>query len=82
METKVSVVRERMAAGDWPKAIALAAKFPRLGEHRDAITRAHMAITNPAFVRGIRKDPDALIEAGKAALIDRYSAPRATACAE
>lgn len=74
METKLSILKRHMEAGDWTRALALAAKFPRLGEHRNAILDGHLAATNPAFCRGIKKDPAALIEAGKAALSSRYSA--------
>ena len=63
-----------MAAGDWRRAVAFAARFPQLGEHRGAILDAQLAYTNPAFARGVRKDPDALIAAGIAALQARYSA--------
>ncbi len=73
MKTKISALREYMDSGDWQKAISLAAKFPRLGAHRAAILDAQMAITNPEFCRGIRKDPAALIEAGKLALIAAYT---------
>ena len=72
METKLSILKAHMAAGEWPKAISLASKFPRLGAERGAILDAQLAITNPNFVRGIKRDPHALIEAGKAALIARY----------
>lgn len=73
MKTKISELREYMDKGDWTRAIALAARFPRLGEHRGAILDAQMAITSPAFCRGIKKDPAALIEAGKAALMAAYT---------
>ena len=73
MKTKISTLREYMQAGKWAKAISLAAKFPRLGAHRGAILDAQLAITNPNFCRGIKKDPAALIEAGKQALITAYS---------
>lgn len=72
MDTKLSKLKALMATGDWTKAISLASKFPRLGEHRGAILDAQLAITNPAFCCGIKKDPAALIEAGKAALTARY----------
>lgn len=72
MNTKLSILKSHMAAGEWAKAISLASKFPSLGEHRGAILDAQLAITNPSFARGIRKDPEQLIEAGKAALIVRY----------
>lgn len=74
MEPKITTLRRHMDANDWPKAIALAAKFPRLGAHRNAILDAQMALTNPNFCRGIKKDPQQLIEAGKAALITAYAA--------
>ncbi len=74
METKISILRTHMTKGDWPKAIALAAKFPRLGAHRNAILDAQLALTNPSFIKGIKKDPQQLIEAGKAALIAAYAA--------
>ena len=71
-QRKIDQLRAHMAAGDWQKAISLAAKFPRLGAIRDAVLDAHMAITNPRFTVQIRKDPAALIAAGKAALIAEY----------
>lgn len=72
MQTKLSIVREHMTAGRWREAIRVAAKFPQLGEHKEAIQRAHMAYTNPTFCVGIKKDPAALIDAGIAALQARY----------
>lgn len=73
MEPKIQTLRTHMANGDWPKAIGIASKFPRLGAHRNAILDAQMALTNPSFCKGIKKDPQALIEAGKAALIAAYN---------
>jgi len=61
-----------MAAGDWPAALSLAAKFPRLGEHKTVITRARGAMTNPAFYRQIGHNPERLIAYGIAALKGRY----------
>lgn len=71
-KTKVNVLREHMDAGRWAEAIRIAAKFPQLGDERGAILDAHLAYTNPAFCRGVRKDPDALLAAGIAALQARY----------
>lgn len=68
MTTKLSILQGHMKAGEWKKAIALAAKFPRLGVYRDAILDAHTAIVNPGFTRQLRRDPDADIAAGIAAL--------------
>lgn len=68
MTTKLSILQGHMKAGEWEKAIALAAKFPRLGVHRNAILDAHTAIVNPGFTRQLRRDPEADIAAGIAAL--------------
>lgn len=73
MQTKLSKLKDKVAAGDWNGAILIAAKFQELGEERDAILSAREAILRPAFQRMIKKDPAALIEAGKQALVRRYS---------
>jgi len=70
--TKISILREFMAAGQWREAIKLAASFPRLGDERGAILSARGAFTNPSFYRQIGKDPEALIAAGRDALTRRY----------
>lgn len=71
-QTKLSAVRCAMQAGDWQRAIALAARFPQLGEHRGAILDAHGAYTNPRFALQLGKDLDALKAAGAAALLAKY----------
>jgi hypothetical protein len=73
--TKISQLRDMMDAGEWRKAISMAAKFPRLGAHRAAILDAQLAYTNPRFARQIGKDPEALIAAGQAALRAAYARP-------
>jgi hypothetical protein len=70
--TKLSQVLAALDAGDLRRAISIAARFPDLGAHRAAILDAHIAFTNPGFVRQLRRDPDALIHAGRAALMARY----------
>ena len=70
--SKASIVREHMAAGRWQDAIRIAARFPRLDQHRGAILDAHGAYTNPRFFTQIGKDVDALKDAGRDALIDRF----------
>jgi hypothetical protein len=72
MQTKSASIRDAMAAQDWPLALRLAARLPRLGAHSAAIKRAHECQANPSFYRQIGRDPAALIEAGKAALRDRF----------
>lgn len=69
---KIDILRGHMQAGRWDDAIRLAAKFPRLGEHKVAITRAADAINHPDFHRQLGRDIQQLVEAGKAALIARY----------
>jgi hypothetical protein len=69
---KIDELRAIMAAGDWPRALAFAAKFPRLGEFKRAIERGHQAAARPEFTRAVGRDPDADIAAGIAALRERY----------
>ena len=72
METKLSIVKRHMGAGEWQAAIRIAARFPRLGEHRNAILDAHGAYTNPRFFAQIGKDIEALKASGQRALLDRF----------
>ena len=72
METKLSKLLKLMEQGEWPKALSFAAKFPQLGDHRDAIVRGHEAYVRPDFYRQINRDPDILVKIGIAALVDRY----------
>ena len=69
---KIDTLRALMAAGHWPQALSLAAKFPRLGEHAETISRAHGCAVNPGFYRQLGHDPQACIDAGIAALKARY----------
>lgn len=72
MKTKLSMLKEAARANDWRKAISIAAKFPRLGEIRNAVLDAHMAFTNPRFLVQIGKDVDSTISAGINAIIAAY----------
>lgn len=78
-ESKVSKVREAMAAGRWEEAIRLAARFPRLGAYRAAILDAHTAFTNPRWTAGLGRSVEADIEAGRRALVDAYGRGQASA---
>lgn len=69
---KLDAVRAAMRADDWPLAIRLASKFPRLGDESAPIMRAQEALARPDFQRQLGRDPAELIAAGKAALIRRY----------
>ncbi|WP_175689684.1 hypothetical protein [Burkholderia anthina] len=73
MKTKISIVREHMAAGRWQEAIRIAARFPKLGAERAAILDAHGAYTNPRFFAQIGKDVETLKQAGQRALVLKYS---------
>ena len=69
---KLDAVLAAMAAADWPLAIRLAAKFPRLGAEATDIMRAHEALARPAFQRQLGRCPAELVGAGKQALLRRY----------
>lgn len=73
METKASQLRKMISDGDWHGALRMAARFPRLGEHKEAIQLGWSALTNRSFYKQIGKNPDVLIEAGIAALKQRYT---------
>lgn len=75
---KIDTLRAYMAAGDWQAALRLAASFPVLAPDVKAdIVRGHEAYAHPSWCRGLGKDPQALIEAGKAALVRRYGGDNA-----
>ena len=50
-ETKLSQLRAHMEAGEWEKAIAIAARFPRLGAIRNAVLDAICATCSSLCVR-------------------------------
>lgn len=70
--TKTSIIEGHMAAGDWRNAIRVAARLPRLDKHRCAILDAQGAYENPGFYAQIGKDAATLIDAGAAALRERF----------
>ncbi len=72
METKLAKLKTAMAANDWHAALRIAAKFQRLGEHTEPITRAWAAMTNRAFYQQMGHDVDSLVAAGVDALKARY----------
>lgn len=69
---KIDQLRALMAAADWRGALALAARFHELGDHRDAIKRGHEAYVHPRFYAQLGQDPAALVALGVQALKDRY----------
>lgn len=70
--TKLSQVREHMAADRWPEAIRIAARFPDLGEHRAAILDGHTALTNPRWTTGLGRCIDADVARAQAAMRARW----------
>lgn len=70
--SKTSIIQGHIASGDWRNAIRVAARLPRLDEHRKAILDAQGAYENPRFYTQIGKDPAGLIAAGHAALVERF----------
>lgn len=72
MQTKLSQVKQAFEANDFTKAIRIAAKFHDLGDQRNAILDAHLAITNPRWMVGLGKDIEQSINAGIKALALRY----------
>lgn len=72
MKTKLQALKDYANSGDWQKAIAIAARFPKLGEYRHMILDAHGAYTNPRFLAQLGKDIEKCKEGGKLALIVAY----------
>ncbi len=70
--TKIGLLRAAWAAGDRPGALKIAARFPDLGEHADAIRRAQEAALRPSMYRQMKRDPEAIINAGYEAIAARY----------
>lgn len=65
-------IRIMLRAGAYRGAILMASKFDDLGEQRGRILSAREAYLRPDFQRAIKRDPEALIADGLAALQERY----------
>jgi len=63
---------QHMRNGEWAAALRLAASFPRLGEHRDAIQRGWQATVRPEWSAQMGRDASQDVEAGIEALKARY----------
>ena len=70
--TKLSQIRDALAAGDEITAVRIASKFPRLGDEAAAITRGWMAHTRPDFVRELGRSPTEDFAAAVAAIKSKY----------
>lgn len=77
-QTKLDKLKEMWAAGDYRKALKLAASWPQLGLHKAQITQGWAAAANPNLYRQMQKDPDALYATGLAAVAERYKLTPAT----
>lgn len=73
MIKKIDTLRELMRTNQWHKAIKFAAKFPRLGQHKDRILAASSALLSPYFYISIGKNPEIIIQDGIAALKEKYN---------
>lgn len=69
---KVDILRALINSKQYDKALAMAAKFPRLGKHKDAIVLGHEARVHRDMYKQLGKDPDKLVADGIKALIKKY----------
>lgn len=76
MQTKLAILQGHMAAGDWKAALCLAGSWP---DACDAVRKGREGIMRPDFQRQLGRDPEALVEAGKAALQARFAPGRSGA---
>lgn len=74
MISKQQQILNALEEGDDREALRIAASFPHLGEHKEAITRGWAACTRAEFYRQIGQDPVELIALGVAAVRARYVA--------
>ena len=72
MVTATTKLEALLKQGDFSKALSLAAKFPRLGKHKEQIRLGHEANLHPCFYKQLGKNPDQLVADGIAALKERY----------
>jgi len=72
MERKIDTLRAMMREGLWHDAIRFAAKFPRLGNEKVAITRAKDCIVNPRFYESMGRNIEEEIHLGIIALNNRF----------
>lgn len=72
--TRAEKLHAHVVAGRWREALRLAVKLS-LGDDKVTVERAWEAMSRPDFTRQLGRDPEALIEAGKAVLLRRFSTP-------
>lgn len=72
LPSAINKLREHWAANNYRKALRLAASWPRLGDHKDAIQKGWAAANNPAFYMELGHNPEALFATGLRAVAERY----------
>lgn len=72
MQSALTKLKKLWAAGEYRKALKLAASWPKLGKHTDRIIAGWAATGNPDFYRQLGKDPDELYRLGVDAVAERY----------
>jgi hypothetical protein len=70
--TKLSQVKAFLESGDTTSALRMAAKFPRLGDHKERITRAWAAHSNPETYAAMGWDVAAVVADGIVAIRERF----------
>ena len=74
-DPKFAKVISAITAGDWDKAIRLAAIVTKYGKHAEAIQRGKDAILNPDIYRQLGRDPEKLRSEAITALKERLQPP-------
>lgn len=72
---KIDTLRGLMAEGRWREALALAARFQDLGDHKRRIKLGHEAWVHPRFYLELGRDLEAMKADGALALRERYDEP-------
>jgi hypothetical protein len=72
---KLDMLKTHYLAGNYAKALAIAARFPRLGNEEHDIVLAHECIAHEAFYKGLKKDTKALVQHGVKQLAAKYHLP-------
>jgi hypothetical protein len=72
VQTKLSKLKQYMAAGDYRAALRLAASWGELGDHKETIQKGRAADVHPEFYLAIGENPVELVAAGIAAIRERY----------
>jgi hypothetical protein len=72
---KTDLLLALIRGGEWNRALSLANRFRLFPpDVKRAIRQGHAAGTNPRLYRGMGRDPEQLVAAGRAALLRHYGA--------